>query len=141
MLLQFLSFLSYSCIFIHFIVTICFYGKVGLFVVTCFSLVFIKKKTPKIIKTLQFLSPKETIMLNALKMRLCLEIEKSILENLFITNSHNSILCRFHTQVIPKLGICTTIPAHSLSSLLSLKALGDPIALNNQPKSVSLLRI
>ena len=115
MLLQFLSFLSYSCIFIHFIVTIYFYGKVRLFVVTCFSLVFIKKKIPKRIKTLQLLSPKETIMLNALKMRLCLEIEKSILENLFITNFHHSILCRFHTHVISKLDVL-----HYCSSTLSL---------------------
>ena len=40
-------------------------------------------------KTLQLLSPEETITLKALKMQLSLEIEKSILEGLFITNSHH----------------------------------------------------
>ena len=74
-------------------------------------------------------------------MQISLEIEKSTLENLFITNSHHSILCRFHTQVIPKLDIYTTVPVLSLPSLLSPKALGDPIAPNTQPKSVSLARI
>ena len=80
-------------------------------------------------------------MLKALKMQLSLEIEKSILENLFITNFHHSILYRFHTQVIPKLGVYTTVPALSLSSLLTPKALGDPVVLNTQPKSVSLTRL
>ena len=77
-------------------------------------------------------------------MQLSLEIEKisfGILEDLFITNSHLWIFCRFHTQVIPKLGIYTTVAAFSLSSLLTLKALGDPVPLNTQPKSVSLTRI
>ena len=74
-------------------------------------------------------------------MQISLEIEKSTSENLFITNSPHSILCRFHTQVIPKLDTDTTVRAVSLSSLLSPKALGDPIAPNTQPKSVSLARI
>ena len=74
-------------------------------------------------------------------MQLSLEIEKSILENLFIINFHHSILYHFHTQVIPKLGVYTTVPALSLSSLLTPKALGDPIAPKTEPKSVSLTRI
>ena len=74
-------------------------------------------------------------------MQLSLKIEKSILENLFITNFHHSILYRFHSQVIPKLGVYTTVPALSLSSLLTTKAFGDPIALNNEPDSVSLIWI
>ena len=74
-------------------------------------------------------------------MQLSLEIEKSILENLFITNFNHSVLYRFHTQVILKLGVYTTVPALSLSSLLTPKALGDPSALKTEPKSVSLTRI
>ena len=80
-------------------------------------------------------------MLKALKMQLSHEIEKLILENLFITKFRHSILYRFHTQVIPKLGVYTTLPALSLSSLLTTKALRDPIALNNEPESVSLIWI
>ena len=51
------------------------------------------------------------------------------------------ILCRFHAIVILTLGVYTIVLALSLSSLLTPKALGDPIALNNEPKSVSLIRI
>ena len=80
-------------------------------------------------------------MLKALKMQLRLEIEKSILADLLKTNSHHWILCRFHTQVISKLGVYTTILTLSLSSLLAPKALGDPIPLDTQPKLVSLTRI
>ena len=74
-------------------------------------------------------------------MQLSLEIEKSILKRQFITNSHHWILCRFRTQVIPNLGFYTTFPTLSISSLLTPKLLGDPIALNTQPKLVSLTRI
>ena len=35
-----------------------------------------------------------------------------------ITNSHHWILCRFHSIVILTLGVYTTVPALSLSSLL-----------------------
>ena len=63
-------------------------------------------------------------------MQLNFEIEKKILEDLFITSSHHWILCRFRTQVILKLGVYTTILTLSLSSLLTPKALGDPILLN-----------
>ena len=69
-------------------------------------------------------------MLKELKMQLNLEIEKIILEDLIITSSHHWILCRFHTQVILKLRVYTTILTLSLSSLLTPKALGDPILLN-----------
>ena len=75
-------------------------------------------------------------MLKALKMQLSLEIEKSILADLLKTNSHQWILYRFHAQVI-----LNTVPALSLSSLLTPNALGDPIPRNTQPKSVSLTRI
>ena len=75
-------------------------------------------------------------MLKALKMQLRLEIEKSILADLLKKNSHHWILCRFHAQVIQN-----TVPTLSLSSLLAPKALGDPIALDTQPKLVSLTRI
>ena len=75
-------------------------------------------------------------MLKALKMQLSLEIEKSILADLLKTNSHHLILCRFHAQVI-----LNTVPALSLSSLLTPKALGDPIQQDTQPKLVSLARI
>ena len=80
-------------------------------------------------------------MLKALKMQLNLEIEKIILDDLFITNFHHWILDRFHTQVTLKLGVYTTILTLSLLSLLTVKVLGDPIPLNTQPKSVSLIRI
>ena len=80
-------------------------------------------------------------MLKALKMQLSLEIEKSILADLLKTNSHPWILCCFQAQVIQKLGVYTTFPALFLSSLLTPKALGDPIPLNTQPKLVSLTRI
>ena len=80
-------------------------------------------------------------MLKDLKMQLNFEIEKIILEDLFIINSHHWILCRFHTQVISKLGVYTTILTLSLSSLLTPKALGDPIPLNTQPKLVFLIKI
>ena len=80
-------------------------------------------------------------MLKALKMQLSFEIEKSILANLLKTNCHHWILCLFHAQVILKFGVYTTVLALSLSSLLTLKALGDPIPLNTQPKSISLTRI
>ena len=66
----------------------------------------------------------------ALKMQLSIEIEKSILEALFISNSHHWIFYRIHTQVILKLGVYTTVLALSLSSLLSPKAYGDPISRN-----------
>ena len=69
-------------------------------------------------------------------MQLSLEIEQSILADLLKTNSHHLILCRFHAQVI-----LNTVPALSLSSLLTPKALGDPIPLDTQPKLVSLTRI
>ena len=75
-------------------------------------------------------------MLKALKMQLSLEIEKSILADQLKTNSHHLILCRFHAQVI-----LNTVPALSLSSLLTTKTLGDPIPLDTQPKLVSLTRI
>ena len=75
-------------------------------------------------------------MLKAFKMQLRLEIEKSILADLLKTNSHHWILCRFHAQVI-----LNTAPALSLSSLLTPKALGDPIPLDTQRKLVSLTRI
>ena len=75
-------------------------------------------------------------MLRDLKMQLSLEIEKSILADLLKTNSHHWILCRFHAQVILNI-----VPALSHSSLLTHKALGDPIPLDNQPKLVSLTRI
>ena len=75
-------------------------------------------------------------MFKALKMQLSLEIEKSILADLLKINSHHWILCRFPTQVI-----LNTFPALSLSSLLTPKALGDPIPLDTQPKLVSLTRI
>ena len=74
-------------------------------------------------------------------MQLNLEIEKTILEDLFIKNFHHWILCRFHTQVISKLGVYTTILTLSLSSLLIPKTLGDPILLKTQPKLVSLIKI
>ena len=74
-------------------------------------------------------------------MQLNLEIERTILEDLFITNFHHWILCRFHTQVISKLGVYTTILTLSLSSLLIPKTLGDPILLKAQPKLVSLIKI
>ena len=74
-------------------------------------------------------------------MQLSLEIEKSILAHLLRTNSHYWILYRFHAQVILKLGVYTTVPALSLSSLLTPKILGDPIQPNTQTKSVSLIRI
>ena len=72
-----------------------------------------------------------------------LEIEKSILDDLFRTNSHHWIPCRIHTQVIPKLGVHTTVQALSLSlsSLLIPKPLGVSISLNIQPKSLFLTRI
>ena len=73
-------------------------------------------------------------------MQLSLDIEKSILEDLLITNSHHRILCRFHAQVILKLGVYNLVRALSLSSLLTPNALRDPIPLNTQPKSVSLTR-
>ena len=75
-------------------------------------------------------------MLKALKMQLSFEIEKSNLADLLKINCHHWILCRFHAQVI-----LNTVPAHSLSSLLTHKALGDPIPLDTQPKLVSLTRI
>ena len=75
-------------------------------------------------------------MLKALKIPLSLEIEKSILADLLKTNSHHLILCRFHAQVILNI-----VPALSLSSLLTPKALGDPILLDTQPKLVSRTRI
>ena len=75
-------------------------------------------------------------MLKALKMQLSLKIEKSILADLLKTNSHYWILFRFHAQII-----LNTVPALSLSSLLTPKALGDPIPLDTQPKLVSLTRI
>ena len=130
----FLLFLSFSCIFIHFVVNIYFYDNL-------IFLTFNYKKSPKRIKTLQLLSPEEAITLKALKILWSLEIEKSILEDLFITNSHHWVLCRIHTQFIPKLGVHTTIQALSLSSLLIPKPLGVPISLNIQPKSLSLTRI
>ena len=74
-------------------------------------------------------------------MQLSREIEKSILADLLRTNSHHWILCCFHAQVILKFGVYTTVPALSLSSLLTSKALSDPIPLNIQPKSISLTRI
>ena len=80
-------------------------------------------------------------MLKALGMQFSIDIKKSILEVLFITNSHYWILYHVHTQVIPKLGVHTTIQALSLSSLLTLKPLGVPISLNTQPKSLSLTMI
>ena len=80
-------------------------------------------------------------MLKALKIQLNLEIEKTILEDLFKINSHHWILCRFHTQVISKLGVYTTILTHSRSSLLTPKTLGDPIPLKTQSKLVSLIKI
>ena len=80
-------------------------------------------------------------MLKALKMQLSLEIEKSTLADLLKINSHHWILCRFQAQVILKFGVYSTVPALSLSSLLTPKALGDLIPLNTQPKSVSLTRI
>ena len=80
-------------------------------------------------------------MLKDLKMQLNFEIEKTILEDLFITNSHHWILCRYHTQVISKLDVYTTILTLYLSSLLTPKALGNPIPLDTQPKLVSLTRI
>ena len=67
-------------------------------------------------------------------MQLSLEIEKSILADLLKKNSHPWILCCFHAQVIHKFSVYTTFPALSLSSLLTPKALGDPIPLNTQPK-------
>ena len=75
-------------------------------------------------------------MLRDLKMQLSLEIEKSILADLLKTNSDHWILCRLHAQVILKI-----VPALSVSSLLTPKALGDPIPLDTQPKLVSLTRI
>ena len=75
-------------------------------------------------------------MLKALKMQLSLDIEKSILADLLKIDSHHWILCRFHAQVI-----LNTVPALSLSSLLTPKALGDPIPLDTQPKLVSVTRI
>ena len=75
-------------------------------------------------------------MLMALKMQLSLEIEKLILADLLKINSHHWILCRFHAQVI-----LNRVPALSLSSPLTPKALGDPIPLDTQPKLVSLTRI
>ena len=75
-------------------------------------------------------------MIKALKMQLGLETEKSILADLLKTNSHHWILCRFHAQVI-----LNTVPALSLSSLLTPKALAEPIPLDTQPKLVSLTRI
>ena len=69
-------------------------------------------------------------------MQLRLEIGKSTSADLLKTNSYHWILCRFHAQVI-----LNTAPALSLSSLLTPKALGDPIPLNTQPKFVSLTRI
>ena len=82
-------------------------------------------------------------MLKALKMQLSLEIEKSTLADLLKINSHHWIICRIHNQVIPKLGVYTTVLAHtlSLSSLLTPKALGVPISLNTQRKSLSLFNI
>ena len=80
-------------------------------------------------------------MLKALKMQLSLEIEISILADLLKSNSHPWILYCFHAQVIQKFGVYTTFPALSLSSLLTPKALGDPIPLDTQPKFVSLTRI
>ena len=67
-------------------------------------------------------------------MQLILDIEKSILEDLLITNFHHRILSRFHAQVILKLGVYNLVRALSLSSLLTPKALRDPIPLNTQPK-------
>ena len=69
-------------------------------------------------------------------MQLSLEIEKLILADLLKINSHHWILYRFHAQVI-----LNTVPALSLLSLLTPKALGDPIPLDTQPKLVSLTRI
>ena len=66
-------------------------------------------------------------------MQLSLEIEKSILVDLLKINSDHWILCRFHAQVILKI-----VPALSASSLLTPKALGDPIPPDTQPKLVSL---
>ena len=79
-------------------------------------------------------------MLKALKIQLSLQIKKSILADLLKTNSHHWILCLFHAQVIPKLGIYNLVRALYLLSLLTLKVLRDPIPLNTQPKSVSLTR-
>ena len=75
-------------------------------------------------------------MFKDLKLQSSLDIEKSILADLLKTNSHHWILCHFHAQVI-----LNTVPALSLSSLLTPKALGDPIPLDTQPKLVSLTRI
>ena len=80
-------------------------------------------------------------MLKDSKMQLNLEIEKIIFEDLFITNSYHWIICRFHTQVISKLGVYTTILTLFDSSLLTPEALGDPIPLNTQPNLVSLIEI
>ena len=79
-------------------------------------------------------------MLKALKMLLSLEIKKSILADLLKINSHHWILCCFHAQVILKFDVYTTVPALSLSSLLTPEELRDPLPLNTQPKSVSLTR-
>ena len=76
----------------------------------------------------------------ALKLQLSLEIQKLTLEDQFITKSHHLILCRFHTQVISKLGVYNLVRALSLSSLLTPKALQDPIPLNSQCKLVSITR-
>ena len=80
-------------------------------------------------------------MIKALKMQLSLETQKLILADLLKINSHHWILCRLHAQDILKFGVYTTVPALSLSSLLTRNALGDPMPLNTQPKSVSLTRI
>ena len=69
-------------------------------------------------------------MIKALKMELSLETEKSILADLLKTNSHHWILYRLHAQDILKFDVYTTVPALSLSSVLTRKVLGDTIPLN-----------
>ena len=83
-------------------------------------------------------------IINAFKKEQHLENVKSILEDLLITNSHRWIICRIHTQVIPKLGVYITVLALSLShlsSLLTPNALVVPISLNTERKSLSLISI
>ena len=126
--------------FSYFIATVYFYGKVVIFVVTCFFLLWIIKRPLKESRLCNCLVVKKPLRLRPKKWVKPWDW-KINLEDLLITNYHHWILCRFHDIVILTLGVYTIVPALSLSSLLTPKILGDPTPLNTQPKSFSLTRI
>ena len=141
-----------SHIYSHGILKFGVYGELVIFVLICYFLLFNYKKTPKRIKTLQMLSHEECILPKVLKIQWSIEIENSILEDLFKINAYHWILSHIYSQGILKFGVYATISplthTHTLSlslshlsSLRTLKAHRVPILINGQPKSLSLATV